>query len=207
MVLAGVLDLLTMGVILVDATGRIVRENAQGRAILAAGQPLRCHGDHLTAVDTRSAACLRDAIGRAAIGAADVPSSGFPVVITSGNGADLAAWVMPLKPRAVEGVSGAGEHGCLGQVAVFVRELVATCDAVPVEHFAKRFGLTPAECRVLLMLTKGMTPVETAHCLGTAHATTKTHIARLFQKTGARRQADLIRLVMSALAPVRIPGA
>jgi DNA-binding CsgD family transcriptional regulator len=35
---------------------------------------------------------------------------------------------------------------------------------------------------------------ETAEKLGVGDATVKTHLKRLFAKTGARRQADLVKL-------------
>jgi len=51
------------------------------------------------------------------------------------------------------------------------------------------------------MSIQGMTSTEVADCLGIGVATTKTHLARLYAKTGTRGQLDLMRLAMSALAP------
>ena len=52
-----------------------------------------------------------------------------------------------------------------------------------------------------MMLTHGMTPRAAAEALGISEPTAKTHLQRLFQKTGTDRQADLRQLTMSALAP------
>jgi len=52
-----------------------------------------------------------------------------------------------------------------------------------------------------MMLTQGMTVREAAAALGISEPTAKTHLQKLFQKTGTDRQADLMRLTMSALAP------
>jgi DNA-binding CsgD family transcriptional regulator len=66
----------------------------------------------------------------------------------------------------------------------------------------RRYAITPAESRVMQLLVQGMAPAEAAEALGISLPTAKTHLARLFDKTGTSRQADLVRLAMSALAPV-----
>jgi hypothetical protein len=43
---------------------------------------------------------------------------------------------------------------------------------------------------------------ETAEALGIAEATVKTHLHRLFGKTGATRQAELVKLVAGFASPV-----
>ena len=65
----------------------------------------------------------------------------------------------------------------------------------------RRYAITPAESRVMMLIVQGMTIAETADVLGISLPTAKTHLARLFDKTGTSRQADLVRLAMSALAP------
>jgi DNA-binding CsgD family transcriptional regulator len=65
----------------------------------------------------------------------------------------------------------------------------------------RRYAITPAESRVMMLIVQGMTIAETAEALGISLPTAKTHLARLFDKTGTTRQADLVRLAMSALAP------
>jgi DNA-binding CsgD family transcriptional regulator len=54
------------------------------------------------------------------------------------------------------------------------------------------YRLTAAEVRVLVMLIAGGTRESIAHDLGLSIATVKTHLNRLFSKTGTNRQADLI---------------
>ncbi len=90
--------------------------------------------------------------------------------------------------------------GFAAQVAVFIRELGDT-SPFPAELFVCRYAITPAESRVMMLLVQGMTISEAAEALGISPPTAKTHLARLFDKTGTSRQADLVRLAMSALAP------
>ena len=43
---------------------------------------------------------------------------------------------------------------------------------------------------------------ETAEALGIAETTVKTHLARVFGKTGLNRQADLVKLVAGFQGPL-----
>jgi DNA-binding CsgD family transcriptional regulator len=129
-----------------------------------------------------------------------MPSSGIALPIPRAKGEDLAAWVLPLDA----GLRGELAAPFAASVAVFVRELGDT-SPFPGELFVKRYGITPAECRVLMLLVQGMTPAEIADCLGLSLPTVKTHLTRVFDKTGAHGQAALMRLAVSALAPSRLP--
>ena len=60
---------------------------------------------------------------------------------------------------------------------------------------ASLFGLTPAEQRVLSLLLEDQAPKEIAHALGVGLSTVRTQLSALLQKTGARRQQDLMRLM------------
>jgi DNA-binding CsgD family transcriptional regulator len=58
-----------------------------------------------------------------------------------------------------------------------------------------RYGLTIAELRVLMMVVDGGTIKSIAIDLGLATTTIKSHVQRLFEKTGTNRQIDLIRKI------------
>ena len=57
------------------------------------------------------------------------------------------------------------------------------------------FGLTPVETRVLERLLRGMSLVAAAAALGIPETTAKTHLSRIFAKTGVSRQPELVALV------------
>jgi DNA-binding NarL/FixJ family response regulator len=54
-------------------------------------------------------------------------------------------------------------------------------------------GLTAREAEVLTMLASGLSNAEIAQRLYLSHATVKTHINRIFAKTGARDRAQAVR--------------
>jgi DNA-binding CsgD family transcriptional regulator len=68
---------------------------------------------------------------------------------------------------------------------------------VPLAWIVDAYGLTPAEARVALAASSGLTIPETAHQLGLSPNTVKTHLRKIFAKTGTSRQAELARLVAS----------
>lgn len=69
--------------------------------------------------------------------------------------------------------------------------------APAVDAVAQFYKLTMAERRVLsaVVETGGVRSVATA--LGISEATVKTHLQNIFDKTGARRQIDLVKLVIA----------
>jgi DNA-binding CsgD family transcriptional regulator len=78
--------------------------------------------------------------------------------------------------------------------AIFVRSAELDTPAAP-EVIAKLYGLTPSELRVLLAVFESGGVPNVAEALGISEATAKTHLRRLFEKTGTGRQADLVKLV------------
>lgn len=57
----------------------------------------------------------------------------------------------------------------------------------------ERKVLTPAECRVLNLLSTGMRDVEIAERLGVATATVKTHLHGGYRKLGVRNRMEAVR--------------
>jgi len=85
--------------------------------------------------------------------------------------------------------------------AVFVQK--ADQDPSPaVQTLAEQYGLTAAELRVLIALTDVGGVAEVAAALKLSPATVRTHLRHVFEKTGVRRQADLIKLMASYPAPI-----
>jgi DNA-binding CsgD family transcriptional regulator len=74
---------------------------------------------------------------------------------------------------------------------------------LPGEAFARLHGLTGAELRVVLALAQGLGAMEAADILGVSEPTVRTHLQRIFSKTGASRQTDLLQLLHSSTPPVR----
>ena len=61
------------------------------------------------------------------------------------------------------------------------------------------FGLTPAEARLALQLVAGETLRSAGVKLGISYETARTHLKNIFSKTGTRRQAELVVVLVTVL--------
>jgi DNA-binding CsgD family transcriptional regulator len=68
---------------------------------------------------------------------------------------------------------------------------------------SKLYGLTPAELRVLAAVSEFDGIAAVADAVGISQATVKTHLQRVFAKTGTNRQTELIKLVAAHAGPLR----
>ena len=68
------------------------------------------------------------------------------------------------------------------------------------------YGLTRAEIRFTKMLLRGLSIDEAIERLRVSRNTAKTHLSAIFQKTGTRRQSELIRLLLISTAILADPG-
>ena len=64
------------------------------------------------------------------------------------------------------------------------------------------YGLTPAEQRVLAHIVEAGSVAEAAERLRLSQATVKTHLQRIFSKTGTARQTELVRLSAGFAGPL-----
>lgn len=68
---------------------------------------------------------------------------------------------------------------------------------------AQLCGLTPCEARTAEMILAGAPPKSMATVLGVSLATVKTHLHRVFSKSGTRGQADFARRMARVMPPTR----
>jgi len=192
-----VLDGLSAGMILVDANGRIVHTNNAGNAILDAGDFLRSVCGRLVASDLAINAALREILVAANAGDAALGVKGIALPLTAHDGERYVAHVLPL-------TSGARREAGLAYNAVaalFIRKASLEPFSPP-EVIGEMYKLTPSELRVLLAIVDIGGVPEVAAALGVAVTTIKTHLSRLFEKTGVARQADLVKLVAGFSTPL-----
>jgi DNA-binding CsgD family transcriptional regulator len=194
---ADTLDGLGAGMYLVDSNGRIVHANAPGHAILDAGDILRDVGGRLVARDAQVGQTLREVFAAAGKGDAAVGTKGIAVPLVGNDDERYVAHVLPLTSgaRRRAGVS------YTAAAALFVRKAAMAVPS-PFEVIGKTFKLTPTELRVLLAIVNVGGVPEVAEALGVASTTIRTHLGRLFGKTGTTRQADLVKLVAGYVTPL-----
>jgi DNA-binding CsgD family transcriptional regulator len=191
------LDGLAAGMYLVDAAGRLIHANAAGNAILDASDVLSSVNGRLVAADAQVDRALLDVFASAGEGDAALGSKGIAIPLTGRDGERYVAHALPLTSgaRCRAGVI------YTAVAALFVRKTTLAVPSAP-EAIGSAFKLTPTELRVLLAIVEvgGIPAVATA--FGIAETTVRTHVTRLFEKTGTSRQADLVKLVAGYATPL-----
>jgi DNA-binding CsgD family transcriptional regulator len=195
--LADILDGLSAGMCLVDAGGRIVHANAACHFILDAGDFLSTVGGRLVASDAKIDQALRELFAAAGSGDAAIGIRGIALPLKAQDGSAYVAHVLPLTSgaRRLAGIAYSAT------AALFICKVAMQIRSPP-EIIARAYNLTPTELRVLMAIVEVGGVPEVAIALGVAESTVKTHLGRLFVKTGAGRQADLVKIVAGFATPL-----
>ncbi len=195
MAFSEIVDGLSAGIFLLDANRRIVHANAAAQEILGADDFLRAIGGQLVAREAQANQTLRETFAAGAAHSSSVSTMALPLMAHDGH--RYVAHVLPLKSLVRSG-SGATLRAV---AALFVRRVELDAGSYG-ELIARTFELTPAELRVLRSIVDVSGVPETAKKLGVAETTVKTHLHRVFAKTGASRQADLVKLAAGFSNPL-----
>jgi DNA-binding CsgD family transcriptional regulator/PAS domain-containing protein len=188
--LADALDGISAGLFLVDVTGRIVHANAAGHTLLEKANVLRADGRRLVVNNPEQHQVLAELFASAGKGDAAIGIKGVALPLESRNGDRYVAHVLPL----TSGARRSAGTSYRAVAALFVHK-AALEQPSPPEVIAKAYKLTPMELRVLLAVVEVGGVPEVAEALGIAETTVKTHLGHIYEKSGARRQADLVKLV------------
>jgi len=193
--LSAVLDRLSAGVVLLTPTGAIVRTNAAAEVMLATAAPIaRSAGAVLLPGSVAQRALMRtlSAFASGETGG----DKGVSIPVAGADGAEFLIHILPLddkRRKAIEGGTGA--------VAILFVRPRASGHAEAAAALSERFRLTAREREVLEALVDvGGVPMI-AEMLGVSNTTVRTHVTNIFDKTGVRRQTDLIKLMMEMAAP------
>ena len=188
--LTDLLDATGLGIIQLDARGRIVAANDRARDVLRSGDGLFDEGGFLFARTPRDDADLQGLLTRAlppfgARGAggsmiARRPGALLPLVLhvnpVGRQEADVGGWPVAALVLVVDPSSGTGIDAGVAAAAL---------------------NLTEMESRVAVLLTRGMSVGEIAAATGRKESTIRSHVKHMFTKHGLSRQAELVRLVLS----------
>ncbi|KPF64626.1 hypothetical protein IP79_04225 [Porphyrobacter sp. AAP60] len=67
---------------------------------------------------------------------------------------------------------------------------------------AQAFGLSSREAALAVRISEGQSLIEAGRALHLTDETTRNYSKRIYAKTGAKGQADLVRIVLGSLAPL-----
>jgi DNA-binding NarL/FixJ family response regulator len=189
---------LSAGIFLMDWKAELIYANKTAQNMLAAGKPFRNLGGALVANDPKTDADLRRIL--AAGNDTDIGIEGVALPVTAEDGEKFLANVLPLTGGARRQIS---DH--LGAaVALFVRKASAETPS-PLAGFAQLYNLTDRELNVLLAIVEVGGVPAVASVLGLSKTTVKSYLKSIFAKTGTRRQADLVKIVVGLANPFSNP--
>jgi DNA-binding CsgD family transcriptional regulator len=191
------LDGFAAGIFLVDPTARIIYSNANGRALLVAAIVVREHRGCLSAVDPSADWHFRGVLSGTFAGGRGVPNAGAALPLATSR--SEAVWLAHVSPLTGDRSRKSDRPAALASVVV--RE--AKVDLTPaLATVARAYDLTPAESRALAAIINGCGLRQAARTLGISETTAKSHLQRIFEKTGTNRQADLVKLAAGFTCPV-----
>jgi DNA-binding CsgD family transcriptional regulator len=190
--LAESMDRLLYGVILLDEGGQVLLANRIARGLLAARDGLTDDRGVLGASNRAESSALGRLVGEALEAAAGrgLGSGGVARVSRRDGRRALSLLVAPFKKEGPDLFG--GRHPA---VVVFVSDPDRRFDS-PSEMLVRLHGLSPAEAKVAVEVLEGGSLSEIAERLGSTRNTAHTHLKRIFDKTGTRRQSDLVRLLV-----------
>ncbi len=197
---ADAMDGLSTGVFFINPAGHLVHANAAGQAMLDAREPVMLSAGHLVTSEQAMLESVRQACAAALDETIIVEAPSVSVALTAQDGRHFTAHVLPLnsgaRKRAVTSASTA---------VVFVREATVDIPAA-IDAASRLYTFTPAESRVLTALVEVGSAAAIPGMLGVTKSTVQTHLEHLFEKTGTKRQAELVRLISGYDTWVRRPG-
>jgi DNA-binding CsgD family transcriptional regulator len=192
------LDLFPMGVVVMDADARVRIANERARRIFADGGALQLAGGRVVAVRRSDAAALSRLLEGACpyqiVGelhargafrlARDAGHDGMVVMVADRHGSAA---------------------GIASEFVLFIhdrRAPVAVCEPT----LRAVHGLTRTEARIAACLVRGVSVTAIAAEVGVSANTVRTHLKRVFGKTGAVNQSALVRIVLSGPAALQMNG-
>ncbi|MCY3968837.1 MAG: hypothetical protein OXG74_02805 [Acidobacteria bacterium] len=183
---AALVDQRQVGLISIDSSGAIVESNDRAREILDGDSALRADDGRLVAQRPEDVEVLEDLL--------EVALGGEDNCGTS-NRQSLGAWP-DQRPLTVYVKRVATGDADVAAVVVMVDPWHAT--RLSPEQVAQSLRLTRAESRVAVALAEGMTTQKIAEDTDRKLVTVRWLVQRALEKTYCRRQADLVRLVLTS---------
>jgi DNA-binding CsgD family transcriptional regulator/PAS domain-containing protein len=189
--LSETLHAMPMPVMILHGGGEIVFANLAAERLLAAGDGLRLRNGRVTAADRRQEWLFAAALARATrMRGGDPPRP--PECILSRPHAEPPL-VLNLAPVGSDFVAGDGSL-----VAVLIDPGPPSQPALA--RLQAALGLSSAEAALLQGLTGGKRLSEIAEARQVSVNTLRVQLHHLFRKTGTHRQAELVRLALTAAA-------
>ena len=181
------LEFTDLGVVLLDAAGRVIHANAWAKTLLEGGDGLRLLQGRVEATSGDDGARLQAALRGAMSGTPQVP------LVSVRRAAKRALLVCVI-----------GE----ARRALDPRDAAALLYVIDPDHdlrsllspACRLYGLTGSEARLVSQLVSGADLNAAAQQMNVGVNTARSYLKQVFAKTGTNRQADLVRVMIGSAA-------
>ena len=192
------LDRIPMGIVLLTSSGLLMHANRRAHELVVATTALRfASSGRLQGASPAATVSLQRLIREAvATATGNGLSPGGALRLTGPQGRRLHLIATPLP----------FEHSPFGEgaaAALFCSDPDAVAGGVA-RRLESMFGMTPAEARLTEALAHGQSLQQYAQARSLALSTVRTQLKAATAKTGTRRQADLVRIVLTGPAVLGI---
>jgi DNA-binding CsgD family transcriptional regulator len=193
--LQAVLARFETAVLTVDRFLRLYFANPAACALLERGDGLRLNGGHLHARKTNDTRAIAAAVGETParsvggvtpLAASKAQADKANAVVTVWRGDEAAAYRVVVSPLVSNRTAASAD------AVLFVDSPHEAHGGAEAALFQRAFQLTPAEARLAAHLASGASLTEAADAFGVTHNTVRSQLRAVFEKTQARRQADLV---------------
>jgi DNA-binding CsgD family transcriptional regulator len=200
-VFAQVLDRMPYGMLLLDKDGLIVHSNRPADLMIAQKDGLLADQRQLRAASAKETRQIRAQV-LASVGGGErfaQVSTGILNVSRHSANRPYELLITPLRDEP----SGPFE-GTPAYAVVLIGDSEAMGWPTP-QTLQRLYELTPREAEVATMIVEGQGVTRAADTLKVSVETVRSHLKQVMRKTGTSRQAELVRLVLSGLARIRLP--
>lgn len=189
----GLVNQLPFGVVLTDRHAGILDMNSRARAMIAAQQGLTISDGRIVATASHIDATLRRAIANSI----DPPQSMAP-------GEPRSRFRIAPDPEAIQilvaAASPRAQVGALLRDAAVLYLFGPASLSIEATALMDLYGLTQAEAHVASRIVAGERPSKISASTGTTLNTVRTHIRRIFTKSGCRTQVEFAYSVLTGPA-------
>ena len=191
---ADAINRLSVATILLNDKGVVQKLNNYAQTLLDTADGLKLVGDRLEASYPSDNKELQKRI-KDAFDARErrQPINSEPLSVTRPSGEVNLGIVFEAVPD-----SGWLDDGDRSALLLYVRDAVNK-STVSSSVAKELFDFTPAETALALELANGLSLEDTAEKLGIMRNTARAHLRAIFSKTGVRRQAELVRVMLNSV--------
>lgn len=194
-------DRLSLGVAIVCERGIVKKMNTAATQILQSGSGLRLNAGQIEATDGADNKRLRALINgvtkeKAATDAA-LEDGGALLLSQSSVSRSISLFVSPLP--STDALAEPDSRAA----AIFISnpDRLTRND---VKSLGNLYGLTPTEARMATHIAAGLSIEMSAEEMGVTRETARTHLKRIFGKTGTNRQGELVALLLNSPTSARL---